>query len=122
MNKSDFIRFDAEFSIQDGKLDEFKKRVNDIIEKVKANEPNMLNYDWYLSGDGSKCYVVDTYRDSDAILVHLANVGTMLGALAQIAPITSFRVYGNPSDEVRQASGALSPQYFEHFHGFTRYA
>lgn len=115
-----YVRIDAEFSIQEGKLDEFKKLTSNIVDKVEANEPGMLNYDWYLSGDGSKCRVVDTYTDSNAIMAHFANVGDLLGALGEIAPITEFKIYGNLSDEVRQATEPFSPQYYDHFRGFTR--
>lgn len=64
--------------------------------------------------------VVDTYRDSDAIMAHFANVGELLGALGKIAPITEFKIYGNLSDEVRQATEPFNARYYGHLHGFTR--
>jgi quinol monooxygenase YgiN len=115
-----YLRTDAELSIKEGKLDEFKELANPIIEKVDANEPNTLTYEWYLSEDGSKCYIVETFKDSDAVMAHLGNVGDMFGPLFEVAPLTGFKIYGSPSDGVRQTLEPFGAQFFEHFNGVTR--
>jgi quinol monooxygenase YgiN len=117
---TDYIRVNAKLSIKEGKLSEFKEKGNAAIEKVKANEPNMLSYEWYLSEDGSKCYIVEIYKNSDAIMAHMGNVGDLLGPFFELAPLTGLNIYGSPSDEVRQAFASFGAQYHEHFNGFTR--
>jgi hypothetical protein len=39
------------------KLEEFKKLVQDIRRVVEANEPDTINYMYYLERDESKCIV-----------------------------------------------------------------
>jgi hypothetical protein len=117
---TDYLRADAELSIKEGMLEEFKVLANAVIEKVKANEPNTLSYELYLSKDGSQCHVAETYRDSDAVMAHLGNIGEILGSVLEVAPLTRFKLYGNPSDEVRQALEPLGTQFFDEFSGFAR--
>ena len=40
-----YIRANAELSIPEGKIDEFKKLAAEVIKKVEANEPNTLSLD-----------------------------------------------------------------------------
>ena len=54
------------------------------------------------------------------IMAHLGNVGDILGPLLELAPLTGLKVYGSPSNEVRQALGPFGAQYYEHFNGVTR--
>lgn len=117
---TDHIRAIAEQSISEGKTGEVKKLVTEIIKRVEANEPNMLSYEFFLSDDESKLYALETYKDSEAVMAHLGNVGDLLGPLFEIAPLTELRVYGNPSDEVRQATESFGPKIFEHWNGFIR--
>lgn len=117
---TDYIQANAELSISAGKIDEFKKLAAEMIKKVEANEPNIVSYDWFLSDDKSKCYVLERYKDSEAVLAHLGNIGEMMGPLLELAPITRLKLYGNPSDELRQAVEPFGPKVFEHWHGFTR--
>lgn len=115
-----YIRINAELSIPEGKIDEFKKKAAELIRKVEANEPNALSYEWFLSEDESICDLVEVYKDSDAVMAHLGNVGDLLGPLVEIAPLSGLLILGNPSDEVRQAFTPFGPKIFEHWNGVTR--
>ena len=63
------IHFRAEFTIQEGKIDEFKKLVQDMSRTVEANEPDTINYQFYLNRDGTMCIVNETYSNSEAHLL-----------------------------------------------------
>lgn len=117
---TDSIRAIAEYAIPEGKLDEFKRMAAEIIDEVRANEPNTLSYEWFLSKDESKCYVVQRYRDSEAVLAHLANIADLSGRLHEVAPLTGVMIFGSPSDELRQALERVGPKVFEHWNGVTR--
>ena len=57
------IHFRAEFTIEEGKIEEYKKLVRDLSRVVKANEPDTINYQFYLNRDETKCIVHETdYR------------------------------------------------------------
>jgi quinol monooxygenase YgiN len=114
------IRAIAEIAIPEGNLDEFKRIAAEIIDEVEANEPNTLSYEWFLSDDESKCYVVQRYRDSEAILAHLGNIADLSGRLHEVAPLTGLMIFGSPSDELRQALDPVGPKIFEHWNGVTR--
>jgi quinol monooxygenase YgiN len=116
----DHIRVVIEYSVKEGKIDEFKRLAKDVVEKSEANESRMLAYEWYLSADRSKCALLQTLAGSDAIMAHLGNVGDLLGPLHETVQITGFNVYGNPSSEVREAYRQFNPQYFARFRGFAR--
>jgi hypothetical protein len=106
----DHIRVVIEYAVNEGKLDEFKKLAQAVVEKSEENESRMLAYEWYVSADGTKCALLQTLAGSDELL----------GPLHETVVITGFKVYGNPSSEVREAYGQFGPQYFEHFRGFAR--
>ena len=43
------IHFRAEFTIEEGKIEEYKKLVQDMSRVVEANEPDTINYQFYLN-------------------------------------------------------------------------
>ena len=43
------ILFRAEFTIEEGKIEEFKKLVQDMSRVVEGNEPDTINYQFYLN-------------------------------------------------------------------------
>jgi quinol monooxygenase YgiN len=117
---TNYIRANAEHSISDGKINEFKKLAAEILERVEANEPNTICYEWYLSNDESKCYVVQIYKDSESVMAHLGNIVDLMGPFHEVAPLTGLMIYGSPSDELRQALEPVGPKIFEHWNGVTR--
>jgi hypothetical protein len=58
--------------------------------------------------------VRETYRDSEAVLEHIANLGPTLGAILKVADWT-FEVFGSPSPELVQAAAGLSPKIYSPF-------
>lgn len=47
--KHDQIHFRAEFTIEEGKIEEYKKLVQDMSRVVEANEPDTIHYRFYLN-------------------------------------------------------------------------
>jgi quinol monooxygenase YgiN len=114
------IRAIAEVSIPEGKINEFRKLAAEIIARVEANEPNTLRYEWFLSNDKSKCFVVQIYKDSEAVIDHLGNFGDLNGPFHEVAPLTGLMIFGSPSDELRQTLEPIGAKMFEHWIGLTR--
>jgi quinol monooxygenase YgiN len=111
---SGYIKTDVELTIKEGKIDDLKLIVDTLIKMTDANEPNTLAYEWYVSEDGKTCHLLETFKDSDAFMLHLGNASDMFGKLWELAPLTGFKIYGSPSAELRQALDALGVQYFMH--------
>jgi len=117
---TNYIRATAEHSITEGKVAEFKQLASNIIDRVENTEPNTFSYEWFLCQDESKCYVVQIYKDSNAVLFHLRNIADLLGLFHENAPLTGLKIYGNPSVELRQALEPIGAQIFEYLNGVTR--
>jgi quinol monooxygenase YgiN len=99
---SNQIHFRAEFTIEEGKTEEFTKLIQDMSRTVEANEPNTLEYKFYLNGDKTKCIVHETYRNSEAAHNNGVATKTILPKFFGISKVSRFDVYGNPSDELQK--------------------
>ena len=118
------IHFRIEFTIEGGKIDEFKKLIQDISRAVEANEPDTIEYKFYLSNDGTKCIGHGTFANSEAVLAHNNGVAsqTTLPRIFNISKVTSFDVYGNPSDQLQKVLTNFGVQtYYNLFVGFSRH-
>jgi hypothetical protein len=51
------IEFRAEFTIEEGKIEEYRKLVQHMSRMVEANEPDTINYQFYLNRDETKCMI-----------------------------------------------------------------
>ena len=116
------IHFRAEFTIEEGKIEEYKKLVRDMSRVVEANEPYTINYQFYLNRDETKCIVHETYANSEAVLAHFTGIAsqTILPKIFGLSRISRFDVYGNPSTELQKVLTSFGPQTFNLFTGFTR--
>ena len=122
--KHNQIQFRAEITIQEGKIEEFKKLVRDMSRVVEANEPDTIGYQFYLNrADETKCIVSETYANSEAVLAHNAGVAlqTTLPKVFSVSRISRLDVYGNPSEELQKVlTSSFSPQIYNLFAGFSR--
>ena len=98
-------------SVHDSMKDKVKDVVDRCIARVRENEPRTLLYDWYISEDGSKCIVFDTYEDSDAALFHMQSLGPLVGELASLGTL-ELEVHGEPSDQLRETIALMHPTYY----------
>ena len=117
---SSYIVTDFQLSIKEGKLDDFKAIVSTMVEITNLNEPNTLVYEYHINEDGTECHLLETFKDSDAFMVHLENVGHMFDILFESVTMTRAKIYGSPSTELREALDPLGVEYFGHFNGVTR--
>jgi quinol monooxygenase YgiN len=116
------IHFRAEFTIEEGKIDEYKKLIQEMSTVVEANEPDTINYQFYLNRDETRCIVHETYANSEAVLAHNAGVAsqTILPKIFSVSRISRFDVYGNPSEELQKVLTSFGPQTYNLFAGFSR--
>ena len=103
----------ALFRIHPGQLEAFKEIAATMIEAVREKEKGIgcLQYDWFYNETRSECIVREIYRDSDAVLAHMGNVGPMLGQLAAISEL-SLQVCGTPSEALKKASEGMDITYY----------
>ena len=110
------IQITAKFKIHKGKVDEFKKIANDAIAVVSENEKGKtcLQYDWFVNSDETECVVRETYLDSNATMVHLGNVGEILGQLLNISDF-SAEIYGPLSEEFKSVVAPFYPAVYNFY-------
>ena len=118
----DQIDFRAEFTIEEGKIEEYKKLVQDMSRVVEANEPDTINYQFYLNRGETKCIVHETYINSEAVFVHMNGVAsqTILPKVFSVSRISRFDVYGNPSEKLQKVLSSFGAQTYNLFAGFSR--
>jgi quinol monooxygenase YgiN len=122
MSSYNQIHFRAEFTIEEGKIEEYKKLVQDMSRIVEANEPDTIDYQFYLNRAETKCIVHETYANSEAVLAHNNSVAsqTILPKIFNVARISRFDVYGSLSEELQKVLTSFNPQTYNLFAGFSR--
>jgi quinol monooxygenase YgiN len=117
---SDNVFMVAELTIRAGQLDAFKALVNDMVEATKANEPGALNYEWFISEDGTTCHIYERYADSAAVLAHAGNFAAFGERFGSVVEIIRLTAYGRPSDEAKAVLGAVNATLLAPLGGFVR--
>jgi quinol monooxygenase YgiN len=91
----------ARINVPPGKLEEYKRLAARCLESVRTKDSGTLQYDLYFSESRSEFIVLERYRDSEAVLEHVANLGDTMGEISSIAAI-SGEILGSPSPELRK--------------------
>jgi quinol monooxygenase YgiN len=116
------IHIRAEFNIEKGKIEEFKKLIQDMSRMVEDNEPDTINYQFYLNRSETKYMVHETYTNSESALTHIHGIAskTILPKIFNISKLNRLDVYGNPSEELQKVLASFDSQTFNLFTGFSR--
>ncbi len=120
---SNQIHFRVEIAIEEGKAEEFTKLIQDMSRTLEANEPDTLEYKFYLNRNKTNCIAHETYRNSEAAIAHNNGVAskTILPRIFDISKITRFDVYGSPSEELEKVLASFGIKtYYNLFAGFSR--
>src|SRR6266850_21631 len=92
------------FKIQSGKVQECKALCERFVEKSKT-EAGCLYYGFCFNGDVAFCR--EGYKNGDAALAHLDNVGALLVELQKLTDIVRIEIHG-PEAEVAKLRGPLA--------------
>jgi len=107
------------FTVQDGKLDEFKALGEQMVEKTKT-ESDVAFYGFSFSDHKAHCR--EGYASAAGILAHLENVNDLLQEALQIASLDSLEVHGPQAevDALRDPLKGLNPTFYVMETGFRR--
>lgn len=114
------IRIVMKATIYEGKADEAKKLLNSAIEISKEKDADLLSYEFFINDAEDMLYSIEWFRDSTALMAHLANVGEILQKLAGATEMQRLEVFGEASREVVEALKPYNPTLAKHWNGFTR--
>lgn len=91
----------ARFKFHEGKVEEFKRLSAQAVEIVRTKDTGTLQYDIFINDDQSECVVIERYKDSEALIEHLANIGDLGAAILATVSVVHGEVLGEPSPELR---------------------
>ena len=74
---------------------------------IATSEPGVLQYDWFFNADETTSAVRETYRNSDALLDHIANANEVFGKLVEMSGACDLEMFGTPSAELVTATAEL---------------
>jgi quinol monooxygenase YgiN len=117
------LHFRAEFTIDERKIEDFKKLIQQMARTVQETEPDTITYQFYLNNkDNTKCIVYETYVNSDAAFTHINAIAskTILPKIFEVAKINRFDAYGNPNEELQKVLTSFGSQVYNLFTGFSR--
>lgn len=104
----------ARLKIHDGRLDDFKHIAEKCMESVRTKDTGTLQYEFFFSADQGECVVHERYRDSDAALEHVANLGETMGELLETCAF-SADIFGTPSMELAKGLEGLDVRIYSLF-------
>jgi quinol monooxygenase YgiN len=110
----DAIQVTARLTIHEGKLKEFRELAAQCMRLVRERDSGTLQYDWFFNDTHKECVVRETYKDSGAVLEHIANLGPTLGAILGVCDM-ALEIYGSPSADLLKAAAGLSPKIYAPF-------
>lgn len=86
--------------IREEKIQELKTAMNELVDLVKANEPRLIAYNVYITGDGTRMTVVHVHPDSASLELHMKVAGPSFPKFVEFIKRLSIDVYGEPSDNL----------------------
>jgi hypothetical protein len=120
--------FIATNRLKQGKLDDENKRVPDLVDFIRANEPQLIAFNEYANDEGTEVAVVQVHPDADSMVFHMELIAERAASAYAdtIDATTSIQVFGTPSNNVaemlRHQAGAGVPLSIKPYQlgGFTR--
>ncbi len=84
--------------IREGKLEELKAAIGELVQFVRANEPQLISYNFYLNEDGTRMTVVAVHPDSASMEFHMKVAGPAFRKFTEFLNLSTIEVYGQLSD------------------------
>jgi hypothetical protein len=111
--------------IRQGKLEELKAAMNDLVELVKAKEPRIILYNVYINEDGTQLNVLQAHPDSASAEFHMEVTGSAFPK--ELINLSLIDIYGTPSQSllekmrISETTGSVGAFTHELHAGFSRF-
>lgn len=108
------------FKVRPGNLDAARALLPRFVEQTKSEGAACLYYEFTIDGDTVFCR--EAYRDADATLAHLQNVGALLGEMLQLADLVRLELHGPAAEfeKLKAPLADLKPAWFAYACGLER--
>jgi quinol monooxygenase YgiN len=104
----------ARFKVHKGKLEEFKRLSSEAMEIARTKDTGTLQYDIYINEEKSKAVVIERYKDSAALMEHLANNSDVAKKIFLTGSVEG-ELLGEPSAELKAMLAGSPVGLFTHF-------
>ena len=115
------VRLTVSFSVTEAQMNAFKSIAAQMTDGTKA-EPGTLGYEWFVSGDGMRFRLVETYVNAAAIEAHFMGsvVQQLVPKLASVSSVEGFEIYGDPGQKVAEMASAFGASIYHYWIGINR--
>jgi hypothetical protein len=96
---SEHIFYIDRSEILDGKLEELKEGINELVEFVDAREPQLISYCFFINEEDARMTVIAIHPDSASLEFHMEIASPAFRNLARFIRLMTIEVYGRPSDK-----------------------
>lgn len=107
------------FNVPDNNISAFKAICEQFVAKTN-NEADCLYYGFSFNGNEAHCR--EGYKNAEAALAHLDNVGGILAEALKISELTRLEIHGPETElqKLRAPLASLNPAFFVLEYGFRR--
>lgn len=86
--------------VREGKLEELKSAMSELVGLVHANEPRLIAYNAYFTEDGTRMTVVHVHPDSDSLKLHMKVSGPSFPKFVELLRLLTIDLSGEPGDDL----------------------
>ena len=97
---SDAIVYIDTADVREGAAEELKAGMKELADFVDANEPRLIAYNVYFSGDDTRMTVVHVHPDSASLEYHMEVAGPVFRQFVELVTLSSIHLYGEPSKKL----------------------
>jgi quinol monooxygenase YgiN len=84
--------------VREGKLEELRVAMKELVQFVDANERRPLAYDVYFSGDGTRMTVLQVHPDPASMEHHMRVAAGAFAKVKDLLSLSAIDMYGAPSE------------------------
>lgn len=99
-NMSAHIIYLDRSEIREGKLDEVRAALKELVDFVRTQEPQLIGYGFYLNEEGTRLTLVAIHPDSASLEFHMEIAGPIFGRFTELIKLRSIEIYGRASEKV----------------------
>src|SRR5215208_2622671 len=87
-------------AVRQGQLERVKAAIEELVEFVEANEPQLISYRFFFDEEGTRMTVVAMHPDSASMEFHMKIGGPLFRKFSDWIDLEAIDVYGRPSETV----------------------
>jgi hypothetical protein len=97
---SHFVVYLDTSEVRPGVLGKLKVAMGQLASFVETNEPRIIAYSVYFSGDGSRMSVLHIHEDLPSLEYHLKVAGPQFPPIAPLVKLLTIEIFGSVTEEI----------------------